>query len=568
MKRLPSMPSAPLSVRARRWWRLIRHGSPVVRSLAIAMVVLLAIDLGVVGARSGSSSKVSANRGPGAKQGGNGSGSEGTVEPGSTQTALGGTGTGTATGGSGGGGSGGGGSSNGGGSGSISVGSGSGPGGVPLTASDRGVTPTSIRVVFPWPNLSTINSAFSLSGTATSGEDDVTSIKTYVDDINAHGGILGRKIDPEIVSYDPSNDADMKAKCQQWTQVEKVFAVVDEYAWHDDNQLCITQQGHTPLISGWTSIERQLELGAPYLWWTGPEQIATLENLVAWAKATGVLTSTTKFGIVYADRSNDAIVRQQFSAVLSRAHLRPTDVETMHFDITDQSQAEAQGAIAVHNLQSKNVTVVFPLIPFTTYAVYLTNEKSQSYYPRLLLSDFEQSVSASLGLLDSGAFDQPLQDQVGTTTMVLGDADGPRATSSNSPGYPPQGQDCDKVFGAHNPNYQGTQGNPWHGHIESTGIAAIWCQNIRLLATAARMAGTTLTRDGFNAAMAQISSFPGTVVPDLSYAPGRYWGPHLYRVVDVHKNNDNRCPPTEYQPHAPQGTCWLILKEFQPMQTI
>src|SRR5439155_15265343 len=335
----------------------------------------------------------------------------------------------------------------GGGTGSSSSGTGGGSGGnAPvqskcgtLTASDRGVSPTSIKVVFPWANLSTVQQAFAFTS---SSEDDVTSIHTFVDDVNARGGVNCRKIDPEIVSYDPTSDSDMKAKCRQWTKDESVFAVIDTYAWHDDNQLCVAKDGNTPLISGWTTVGDQLRQGSPNLWWTGPEQIATLENLTSWAMSTGVLTKSTKFGIVYADRANDRLVKQQFASILARAGLTPKDTETMHYSAVDQSQAQAQGAVAVHNFQSQGVTVVFPLIPFTTFAVFLANAKSQSYKPRLLLSDFEQTVGGALGLLDAAQFDEQLDNQLGTTTMVLGNTDGPRGTAPNSPGYGPQEMSC------------------------------------------------------------------------------------------------------------------------------
>ena len=34
----------------------------------------------------------------------------------------------------------------------------------------------------------------------------------------------------------------------------------------------------------------------------------------SWAMSTGVLTKSTKFGIVYADRANDRLVKQQFAS--------------------------------------------------------------------------------------------------------------------------------------------------------------------------------------------------------------------------------------------------------------
>ena len=89
--------------------------------------------------------------------------------------------------------------------------------------------------------------------------------------INNAGGINGRKINPMIVQFDPTNDANMQSLCRQWTQGNPaVFAVVDGIGtWERDNQLCVTQQGQTPLISAWSTTTNWTNLGSPYLWWTG-----------------------------------------------------------------------------------------------------------------------------------------------------------------------------------------------------------------------------------------------------------------------------------------------------------
>ena len=118
-----------------------------------------------------------------------------------------------------------------------------------------GVTKTSINVVFP---VVAVNSLAGKLGFAEDKEynEQIPAINLYVDQINQAGGINGRKINPIIVQFDPTNDANMQALCEQWTQGSPgVFAVVDGIGtWEGDDQLCVTQQGHTPLISAWSTI--------------------------------------------------------------------------------------------------------------------------------------------------------------------------------------------------------------------------------------------------------------------------------------------------------------------------
>ena len=49
-----------------------------------------------------------------------------------------------------------------------------------------------------------------------------------------------------------------------------------------DDELCITQQGQTPMIAAWTTTSQWTQLGSPYLWWTGPDDAAVLAALVQW----------------------------------------------------------------------------------------------------------------------------------------------------------------------------------------------------------------------------------------------------------------------------------------------
>src|SRR5947207_6603264 len=191
------MGDAPLPVRLRRFWRLFRTGPVAHRALGLAFVVILLADVigaGVRSATDSSSAKTSVKAGKHAGPAG--------LEPGRASNVSGG-GTGSTVPG---GGTGGAGGAGGGAAGSSGGGSGGGTGGGaigPLTASDKGVTPTSIRVVFTYPDLGPVGASIGLAGTS---EDEKTSINAFVRDVNDRGGVLGRRIDPVIVSYNPLDE--------------------------------------------------------------------------------------------------------------------------------------------------------------------------------------------------------------------------------------------------------------------------------------------------------------------------------------------------------------------------
>ena len=151
------------------------------------------------------------------------------------------------------------------------------------STSARGVTAHAINVVFP---VVAINSEAGQLGFAEDKEYNEQSyaIHLYVNQINASGGIHGRKIDPIIASFDPSNETEMRSLCKQWTQGSPAaFAVVDGIGtWTGDNELCVTQEGQTPMIGAWTTVTNWTDLGSPYLWWTGADDVPILKATVQW----------------------------------------------------------------------------------------------------------------------------------------------------------------------------------------------------------------------------------------------------------------------------------------------
>ena len=120
---------------------------------------------------------------------------------------------------------------------------------------------------------------------------------------------------------------------------------------------------------------------------------------------------------------------------------------------------------------------------------------------------------------------------------------------------------------------------PWHkaypqippgnmtDFIEEQGPVVGWCQAIRLFATAARNAGPDLNRRTFVTAMSNITNFPGTYSPVLSYGPNKHYGPTEYQVVRLHINSPVSTQCKLPKNHVPQFTCWVTVQPFTPLPT-
>jgi hypothetical protein len=439
----------------------------------------------------------------------------------------------------------------------------SGPSSVSTAStSTRGVTKTSINVVFPVVSLNSLAGKEGFASDAEYGEQ-TKAIDLFVNQINDAGGIHGRKINPIITSFDPTNESEMRALCKTWTEGSPAaFAVLDGIGdWTGDNQLCITQEGQTPFIGAWSTVTNWTNEGSPYLWWTGPDDAVILQAVVNWGLGAHLIGGTVKVGIIAGNRASDQLALDDYLLPdLRTAGITPI-VKTIDANPDDTATTGTEAPLVIQQLRSAGVTSVIPLIPFNVFFPVLQAETSQQYYPKLLLSDYEGSIESSLGLLPV-PYAAALNGQEGVTTETLGGIDDPRPQSEG--GYDPGVRSCWIPW--HKAYPQIPPGN-MNDDIEEQGPIAGWCQAIDLFATAARNAGPDLNRRTFVTAMSKITDFPGTWSSVLSYGPNKRYGPTEYQVVKLRVNSpaSSLCKTTAGKP--PPATCWVSVQPFVPLPT-
>ena len=428
------------------------------------------------------------------------------------------------------------------------------------STSTRGVTATTINVAFPVVNLSGLSSQLGFAGDVEFSEQ-TKAIKLFVSDINSHGGINGRKINPIISGYDPTSETSMRALCKDWTEgAPAAFAVLDgASAWTGDSQLCVAQEGATPFLGAWTTVTNWTQMGSPYLWWTGPDQAAVLAAVVQWGQSAGLLGGSRKVGVIAGDRASDQLALNQYLLPDLRNIGVTANVQTIASNVANSATTQAEAPLVIEKLKSAGVNSVIPLLPFNDFFPVLQAETQQSYFPRLLLSDYEGSIESGLGLIPI-PYEQALNGQQGVTTETLGGFDDARPEAQG--GYDTGLRSCYDTWHAAYPK-------PPKGaesfYIEEQGPIAGWCQEIRLFQQAATMAGHALNRRTFVQAMSRITNFPGTWYTTLSYSPTKMYGPTQYQVVSLHNN----VPPSSAcklkTNHQPQGTCWVVQEGYKPL---
>lgn len=450
------------------------------------------------------------------------------------------------------------------------------------STSTRGISGNQINVVFPVVSLTSLVGRLGIANDAEYAEQK-KAIKFYVGQVNKQGGIHGKKIHAIIATFTPENTSQMRSLCKNWTEGSPAaFAVVDgEGTWSETNQLCVTQEGHTPLLSQWTTVRTWTKKGSPYLWWIGPSQTVILQATVNWGLATGMLGGTHKVGVIAGNRASDQLALKKYLLPdLRRAGVQPV-VETIPAEPTQSSTTGTDAPLVIQKLESAGVTTVIPLVPFNVFFPLLQAETQQKYFPKLLLSDYEESIESALGLIPI-PYETALNGQEGVTTQTLGGVDDTRPESKG--GYDPGLRDCYKPWHKAYPQPVGKPGTYTlkvtqptgqvvtkkivtkpSSYIEEQGPVQAWCTAIRLFATAARNAGPDLNRRTFVEGMAKVKNFPGGSSPVLTYGPHKFDGPTKYQIVQIHNNTPASSACDLLHTGNPQGTCWVTKQHWEPL---
>ena len=244
---------------------------------------------------------------------------------------------------------------------------------------------------------------------------------------------------------------------------------------------------------------------------------------------------------------------------LRKAGITP-QVVTITSDVGETASTDSDATLAAERLKAAGVQSVIPLLPENAFTPFIGAETAQSYFPKLLLSDYQSEIEVALGLIPI-PYEKALNGQEGVTAETLGGIDLPVPESQG--GYDPGVRSCWTVW--HKAYPQTPKGNI-NDDIEEQGPVQGWCQEIRLFAKAATLAGKDLNRRTFVEAMSHITNFPGGYAPVLSYGPDKFSGPTQYQVVEVHDNH----PPTSQckrgPPPAPAaGVCWVVVQTWKPL---
>ena len=244
-----------------------------------------------------------------------------------------------------------------------------------------GVTASTIRVGIPYVDLSSL-AALGIKLNQGSFPD---AYNAMIANLNAHGGINGRKVVPYLVAVNPTGTAAASTACTQLTEDDKVFVALAPLSPN-----CYLQQHHTPTIQAQAQVGTSagsapnFTLEAPAAAYD-PLQVAVFDKEgVFKGKKVGVYGGTT------ADEQELSVVQ----SALKKLHVNVVVSALNAAPATDQTVTEVLGGL--HEAIVSGV----PVLGYLHWSLLDNFEWTRGYVPRFGLiavdrTDFARTPKAS-----------------------------------------------------------------------------------------------------------------------------------------------------------------------------
>ena len=395
-----------------------------------------------------------------------------------------------------------------------------------------GVTPTQIYVGISYTtNADAVNQSIGATG-LTSG-DERADAQAVIDDINAHGGVAGRKLVPVWARYDAqSQDTDAnqdQAICATMTQDHHVAASIG-IGLTDNFLSCVLKSGAIDVASSNIDPDRAYFRQFPYYFQIGTlSQDRMMAQLVrslvrqryfsGWDTTSGQASATApraKIGVIGYDLPEWSRPTKNVLLPALKAAGYPVDPADVQLVYTPTSTAEdgrtlAEMQNAALKFRQDGVTHVILLDTGGQFLTFFGKDaKSQHYYPRYGL----ESGSGMQGIYDAGLTDaDQLNGAMGFSWEPSIDLSAAAANKYQTAST----KHCLKVM-------KDRTGQTYDS-TNAASIALDYCDEIYLFAKAANAAGPVINRDTLRRAIEGLQyAFAPSLVPESFFGPDRHDG--------------------------------------------
>lgn len=374
-----------------------------------------------------------------------------------------------------------------------------------LTASDVGVTPTTVKVGVVLLDVQALQ-PLGFTQPHYSPSEQQQQWQVFFNQTNKAGGLAGRQIVPDYVTWnalDTSGSSSDGAVCTKLAQDDRVFAVVGMI--NSTIGTCLTGQYGIPVIGDGEHLQAAYAAGHYLL--VSPN--ASLERMGAdwgdFAARSGLLRGRT-LGTVTTTTPTEARPTQYLQSALRADGY---SVKYAAVFSGDQSSFESQLPIEIQKMRAAGVNTVFLSMNFVTSLQFVQSANSQGWTPQYLVSDI--GAMTAEGLVN----DMP-SSYNGTIAWTQSRQNGVETAEDHR---------CRTSFNA-------ATGNSYKAGDDSD-VTYLICWMSDVLRISADRVGGNLTRVGMARAFQQLGT-PGLgfVLPG-SFSAGKtdfsdYWRPERY----------------------------------------
>lgn len=330
-----------------------------------------------------------------------------------------------------------------------------------------------------------------------------SAYQAYVDDINKHGGINGRQINPVYVKYNVLSSSSGNAgsntgpeACRTLTEQEHVFGVVG--LLDPTDVLCVTRDHQTPMLNTIPgNSDASFNQSGGRLFSLFPAAGRMMREWVAQLDRAGVLKGK-KIGIASGGDFDPGYASAgELVAALKAAGHTVTRVSEFSGDI---SQASSQMPVEVSQQAAAGTQVMMMMMGTINVQQFVQSAQAQGDNFQYTVSDF-----ASLGSDPVNKMPQSYQGTIGISSIYPGGY-------KDRTGFPeqPQAAKCNSLYSAKSGNAPYPQGT------NAYGLTMLICDSTYLFAKIAQVAGENLTRASFISGAARL----GTLGPSAYMAGG------------------------------------------------
>ena len=308
-------------------------------------------------------------------------------------------------------------------------------------AESPGVTANSIKVGVTYVDQASLKA----SGLTLNLGDYKDSYQALVDQINASGGINGRKIELTFAPINPIGTAPADAACLHLTEDVKVFVAVGFFL--NDAVLCPVQTHNTAVIGGGQTPELMARATAP--WFTTNPGSEVPVNVVKAFNDKGLLSGKIA---VFAQVADQDLMNNQVLPELTKLGIKPVAKAVLDAPAGDTAAVTSGTQVIGQRFKAEGVTKVLLVGPSS--ADWFLGMQDQSYQPQILASDstgvqaflsnasthntslLKDSVEGSTYGPDSWVFTEPNMQACFTTEKAAGvKIPAPDPSDANQKGY-------------------------------------------------------------------------------------------------------------------------------------